>query len=448
MKTTAYVCVHGMGTHDSGALAADALEAVQHAASTAGGRLITQPIGPEAPTELIHRAVVEYPHHEPFIAEFYDGWWDRGLDRPSFWPVLGWALRIAPLVMLNTAWLWFGDRLADRSTASLRSWAQAILPAALFLVLAPAVIVLLPVVLAAAAVVPPLRRAVHRVTVDFIGDAWLYRSDQLNRLVLPRLTTLTRTAGKHAQTVVLVGHSQGAELTRRVGLRLAREQNTDDDVERASVWVGSGENQLNAVRALARTRWLPVVLWPYLLAWPVFLHPVVNRLLSELIRAWTFAVDGHIGPAALAGAVALLLAAAMLAFVAAGMFFTRLVARPPSDAGRLPPGRHWYVQSILDPISFGSAAVRSRSSQADQVRIRYVPRAGQAPWWQQHTTYFSKPHTGEVLIAAGAEQPAQLTWGKAPRVPSWLLILCAVVIAAVLTGGYYLGGWQWSLLRG
>src|SRR5699024_799242 len=134
-------------------------------------------------------------------------------------------------------------------------------------------------------VVPAWRHRVRMIIVDVLGDAWLYRSKELDQVVLPSLQRLVRTALQNVDRVVLLGHSQGAELTRRVGLRLARQTDDDETAHRESfrfVWVGSGENQLNTVRALARSRWLPLVLWPYLLAWPVFVHPVLNRLFADV----------------------------------------------------------------------------------------------------------------------------------------------------------------------
>lgn len=444
MKTTAYVCVHGVGVRDSAEFVHTAFTCLSRGAESLGGSVVELETVPGSAPQLVRRAVVQTPAHQPFVAEFYDGRWDRDLSPPSFWSVLLWALRIAPMILLNTAWLWFCDRTSESGQKSWSTWAAAILPALLFLVLAPAAIVLLPVLLVAASAVPGWRHQVRMIIVDIIGDAWLYRSKVLDQLVLPALQRLAITATERGNRVVLLGHSQGAELTRRVGLRLARE--TGDDGTFRFVWVGSGENQLNTVRALARSRWLPWVLWPYLLAWPVFVHPVVDRLFADVALTWGLVADQQLGAAAVAAAMALGLTVSIVAFVTAGMIFTRLVIRPPRDAGTLPPGPSWYVQSILDPVSFGSEAVRARALVPTKVSVRYVPRHPENPWWQEHISYFDKPQTGHVLIGAGLEQPKKLSPSARPRVPGWLLVLSAAVIAAVLTGGYFLGGWQWSLL--
>lgn len=449
MKTTAYVCVPGAGVHDSAAFVQSVSACLSRGARSLGGSVAELEPVPEPAPDVMHRAVVQLPGRRPFIAEFYDGRWDRDLRPPSFWSVLLWALRIAPLMLLNTAWLWFADRTSESAQKPWSTWAVAILPALLFLVLAPAAIVLLPLLLVAASAVPAWRRQVRTIIVDVIGDAWLYRSKELDQAVLPALQRVARKALQTADRVVLLGHSQGAELTRRVGLRLARESHDDETAEDESfrfVWVGSGENQLNTVRALARSRWLPWVLWPYLLAWPVFVHPVVDRLFADVVLAWRLVVDQQLSDALLPAVLALGLGASIVAFVAAGMIFVRLVARPSRDVGNLPPGPSWYVQSILDPVSFGSEAVRSRAAVPTKVSVRYVPRHPDRPWWQEHISYFDKPQTGQVLIGAGLEQPAELGPSARPRVPGWLLMLSAAVIAAVLTGGYFLGGWQWSLV--
>lgn len=460
VKTTAYVCVPGAGVHETAALVDQAFCCLKRGAQSLGGSVIERAPNPgTAPhpvrRPVVRRAVVQTPGREPFIAEFYDGRWDRALSPPSFWTVLLWALRIAPLVLLNTAWLWFGDRASEATSRTWAAWAVAILPALLFLVLAPAAIVVLPALLVVVSLIPAWRHRVRMIIVDVIGDAWLYRSKELDQVVLPAQQRVARGALQNADRVVLLGHSQGAELTRRVGLRLAREaddaETADDEPNDAEslrfVWVGSGENQLNTVRALARSRWLPWVLWPYLLAWPVFVHPVLNRLFADVVLAWQLVVDQQVSQALLPAALALGLGASIVAFVAAGMIFARLVARPPRDAGNLPPGPSWYVQSILDPVSFGSAAVHSDPHSATTA-VHYVPAHPQHPWWQEHISYFDKPQTGHVLIGAGLERPAQLSPSDRPRVPGWLLVLAAAIIAAVLTGGYFLGGWQWSLLLG
>ena len=446
MKTTAYVCVPGVGVHGSRTLVDAAFCCLRSGAESLGGSVRELAAQPESEPELARRGVVETPGHEAFIAEFYDGRWDRDLRPPSFWAVLLWALRVAPLMLLNTAWLWFSDRTSEAAQKSWSTWAVAIIPALLFLVLAPAAIVLLPVLLVVVSAVPRWRQQVRMIIVDIIGDAWLYRSAVLDQVVLPALQRVARTARRRSDRVVMLGHSQGAELSRRVGLRLAREPAAVDDDAFRFVWVGSGENQLNTVRALARSLWLPWVLWPYLLAWPIFVHAVVDPLIADVALAWELVVDQQLRDAVRPAALALGLAASVVAYVAAGMIFTRLVARPPRDAGSLPPGPSWYAQSILDPVSFGSEAVRAGADGSTTVSVHYVPVHPEQPWWKEHVNYFEKPQTGHVLIGAGLEEPTKLSPSARPRVPARLLVLSAAIIAAVLTGGYFLGGWQRSLL--
>lgn len=430
MRTAAYLCVHGIGVHGSGALAEDVAACMTTAAEELGGIAEPLPAEPDAPAELVHRAQINLPQREPFIAEFYDGWWTRRVRRPRFWTVLLWTLRIAPLTLLNTASLWFRDRVFSRGRSS-RGLLTALLPAALFALLAAASVLLLPVLLGLTAAISALRSRAQTVVVDFIGDAWLYRSDELDHSVLPHLTSLARTARSLADTVVLVGHSQGAELTRRAGLRLTRHH--PDDGGFRFVWVGSGENQLNTVRALARTRYLPLVFWPYLLGWPLLMHVMLSPgspLWPEMQPA------GRLGAAVLALAV----------YFVAGVLMTRLISRPPRDMGQLPGGLSWYVQSILDPVSYGSAAVRGPAHRPEAVAVRYVPRHAGRPWWMEHVTYFEKPETGHTLLEAGLEVPEPLAPELPPQVPVWVLALCAAAVAALLGLGWLVGDWQWQLL--
>lgn len=456
MRTTAYLCVHGIGVHDSGALVDEVVGSVRRGAESLGGELREAPADPAARSELAHRAVVEVPGQQPFHAEFYDGWWARRVQPPRFWAVMLWVLRVTPFVLLNTGSLWLADRMSEQSDRRDRVTLSALLPAGLFLALTPLAVVLLPVVLVVSAVVPRWRDQVKRIVVDVIGDAWLYRSQELDTTVLPHLRTLAQDLRRRADCVVLVGHSQGAELTRRVGLLLesgdslnrggeleAVEGSAEDSYR--FVWIGSGENQLNTVRTLARSRFLPLVFWPYLALWPVFVYGAATRLMAFPSDISEFGRTREWGPIVISMAWDLGFLLAFVCYIGAGVLLTRWTARPPRDAGKLPAGLGWYVQSVLDPVSYGSAAVRASAQDPRAVKIRYVPTSGGRRWWREHVTYFDKPETGHVLIESGLARPQRLAPRVVPQIPWWLLLVSGAASALVLVGGYYVGRWQWGL---
>lgn len=468
MRTTAYICVHGIGVHKSGDLVDDVAGVVAAGAEDLHGRFTELPLSPEAPRHLMSRAQVDIPGQEPYLAEFHDGWWSRSVPSPSFWAVLLWTLRIAPLVLLNTAVLWYRDRRVEAEGSSLRTFASALLPASLFIAAAALSVVLLPLALLIAAPIPPWRRAVISGVVDFLGDAWLYRSEELDQTVLPELKNIALTAAHYADYVVLVGHSQGAELTRRVGLRATAELQAEapENLQETFrfVWVGSGENQLNAVRTMARSHLLPLTLWPYLLLLPLFTYQVVTTVAGFITALGTWL--GALVPWLFRGAPAgtfpqpdlwaliklLIILACVVGYILLGRFLTHVMSRPPGDAGSLPPGRGWYLQAVLDPVCFGSSAVRGSGDRRaglepdDEVAIRYVPQHPEQPWYSEHVSYFDKPECGHVLIEAGIESPEPLAASVAPQVPGWVLAVSALVSAVVLIGAYWVGSWQWGLL--
>ncbi|GAA1171485.1 hypothetical protein [Nesterenkonia xinjiangensis] len=463
ISTTAYVCVHGIGVHDSGDLAEQTRDAVRRGAEAAGGSLTDLPVDSAAPAELTHRARVEVPGHEPYLAEFHDGWWDSGLRTPRFWVVLLWLLEIAPFALISGAGGWCGDRwreAEDGVGAVGRAGRRlaALLTSAAMLAAVPLVVLVLLIGLPLAGLVPPWRRGLHHVLVEVVGDVWLYRSAALDDTVLPRLRRLVEAAAARADRVTLVGHSQGAELSRRVALRTAPER---------CVWVGSGEHQLSTLRVVAASAWLPLVVWPFVLAWPAFLHLALTRGLDAVAEAGRgpgVSVHGA-GGVLLSGAAVVVLAAVLYGALTAAV--VRWLRRRPDDVGQVPQSRIWHVKSLLDPISWGTvfptriqAEDREQCSpdsglgegddgdtRRGQVCVRYVPPHPEGPWWAEHVTYFSRPATGAVILEAGLARPEPVLPGTVARVPPWLVTAAPVAGAGLLWMTHLLGEWQIQLLR-
>lgn len=454
MRTVGYVCVHGIGPHESGSLGAEAVYATELGAVEAGGSLTPMPDDPKAPPELTHRTVVSVPGEEPFLAEFYDGWWDRRVPRPGFWPVLFWTLRIAPVALLTGAAGWIQDHTQDQRNGTWNDAVVVITTASLLglAVLIPAV---LPVLLVTAGLVPSWRDRLRLIMVDVIGDAWLYRSGTLDQTVIPQLAGITEKAAARNDCVVLMGHSQGAELTRRVALQ----SNAD-----RCLWFGSGQNQLNMVRTLAQNPAWPFIMWPLLAVSPLFLTPLLHWILS--LAVWFSCPVWELGrsvlgwgnteplltrsegkgppfaeglcsaspPALTDAAIALGL---LLTYLVATLLLQRWLLRAPADAGRIPDVPMWSVKSPLDPVSFGPAPAGAE--------VRYVPLHSKRPWWAEHVTYFEKPETGLVIVESGMDKPEPLAPAHRPRIPLRLVVISTPLGILMLTAFWHFGQWQISL---
>ena len=484
MRTVGYLCVHGIGVHESGDLTDEALHATELGAIEAGGSLTSLCDDPTAPSELKHRAIVSIPEEEPFLAEFYDGWWDRRVERPNFWVVLFWTLRIAPFAILNAGAHWTEDRAQDEQSSEMRDFlvnATAVGLAGLalggpallvtFLLstalhpqtltervpasLVAVVLVLVPILITAWH--QPTRETVRSHMVDIIGDAWLYRSEELENAVIPHLEGIARSARSRADDVVLLGHSQGAELTRRVALRGSADR---------CVWLGSGENQLSMVRTLAKSRVWPFLIWPMLLSWPLVLYyiviwgfgPVLSLLAhiwEMLAHFWTILTDlpapaahhdqlwdslsaelwsSSLNDAADAGRAL----AVVLVYGGTAFLLGRWFLRPPPDTTLSPEMPLWAVKSPVDPVSLGPTHPTAQ--------VRYVPPHPKEPWWKEHITYFEKPSAGLVIIESGLAEPRLLEPRQPPWVPAWLLLGGSVLGIGVLIGTWFLGRWQSELI--
>ncbi|GAB3188127.1 hypothetical protein [Nesterenkonia suensis] len=449
ISTTAYVCIHGVGSPDSGDLADRTYDAVRRGAEAAGGTLTELPVEAAAPAALTHRARIEVPGHEPYLAEFHDGWWSSGLRAPQFWVVLLWVLEVAPFALISGVGGWYGDRWreAPDGVGPLRRAAgrvAALLTTAAMLAAVPLICLVLLVGLPLAGLVPPWRRRLRHPLVEIVGDAWLYRSAVLDDTVLPQLTRLVEAASARADRVALVGHSQGAELSRRVALRTTAAR---------CVWVGSGEHHLNTVRMAAVSGWLPLMAWPFVLGWPIVLHLALTRGGGLLPHSAAGTVTG-----AVTGAGVLLLAALLYGGLTAGVI--RWLRRRPADVGQVPESRIWHVKSLLDPVSWGTVFPSRLEAQDRQpgcstgsaaehddggpgpVCVRYVPAHRRQPWWAEHVTYFSRPATGAVILEAGLAQPAPVLPPAQVVVPWWIVALSPAVLLGLLGVTAVLGRWQ------
>lgn len=450
----AFVCIHGVGMQQQGDTQTAVAGSFAAGVERLGGEYTTLPDG-VSDGDRVLRGRAAIPGQQPFVAEFHDGWWDERAAVPAARNVLGWVLRVVPFALWSTAALWSWDLEAIRSAQTRRS--PLPLPFTAFvgmlgLVCALPLIGLTLLVVGVLSLFSETVAARARTVITrFVGDAWSYRSDGLDDSVIAPLRVTTARARADADAVVLVGHSLGGELARRVALT--------EDVD-GCVFVGSGEAQLGFFRMLRRSRWLPVALWGFLVVFPLVMSAMVRSgfgVVVEMVRAVMTTVDhmvaafsaaarAEVAPVTFALDPGAVLDAALrdLAVTAVGgvvvfamaLLVAKLVRRP-EDIEQQPDCETFVVKSLVDPVSFGPTAPGAF--------VRWVPIAARRPW-MEHVTYFRKPEAGVVLVESLIGTTAV---GGAPTLPrlSWRAEAAGVVAAFVLIGATWAAGhWVTALV--
>ncbi|RKT36077.1 hypothetical protein DEU34_0583 [Microbacterium sp. AG1240] len=428
------LCIHGIGRQRQGETAADVARAVALGAESIKARFESLDDGDDDHTGPRLRFTLD--DGQTVTLRFHDGWWDEQVVAPAMRVPLWWALRVTPFVLWNTAALWAFDldELQSRRFGAGHA-ARVLLPflamvACFFL--APLAIVVALVALVLSWPVPAVRRGIRRVLVDWLGDAWSYRSNLLDESVVQRLTDAATDAASDGATVMLVGHSQGGEIGRRVAL---------DAPVASSVWVGSGESQLSALRVLQRSRWLPPVLVLAAVLFPPLFALVASRgwdlvrgavglpfvLLcatgaDDLDGAWAF-----VGTALGSAALDLLVVGVIVALAA----LIARAARPPADLLQQPAGQVMVVKSLLDPVCLGP--------NAGEALVRYVPLSRPREWLLEHVRYFDKKETGLAVLEAVFGSAALPSEPYAPRVAPWVYAVAAVAAIVSVAGQWWLG---------
>lgn len=442
----AFVCIHGVGMQRQGDTQTAVARSFAAGVESLGGVYETLPDGVSEDGPVL-RGQVALPDAAPFIAEFHDGWWDDRAAVPTTRSVLGWILRVMPFALWGTAALWTWDLDAIAAARSRRSPLPLPFTAFVGMLGLLCALPLVVLVLLAAGVLSPVSKTVASWTTTiitrFVGDAWSYRSDALDESVIEPLRAAAVRARADADAVVLVGHSLGGELARRVAIV--------EDVD-ACVFVGSGEAQLGFFRMLRRSRWAPVPLWAFLFAFPLVLSAMVGSgfgIIVEMVRAVVASVvhlTTRVAPADLGLDVDAVLGAALhdlvVTVVGGGVLFCiglvllRLVRRP-EDIDQQPQCETFVVKSLVDPVSFGPTAPGAF--------VRWVPVAARRAW-SEHVTYFAKPETGVVLVESVIGTAAA---GGPPPLPrlSWRAEVAGIVAAVVLVGGTWAAGrWLTALV--
>ncbi|MFJ4221764.1 hypothetical protein [Curtobacterium luteum] len=435
-------CVHGIGVQKDGQTAAEVRQAVHLGLTTLGGMHRPSAAGtpagvPDAPEDVVQVA------GQHLRVRYRDGWWDERAVVPSAWRVLGWMFRVAPFALWGTATLWMTDLVAIAEAAPERPGRQGDFPVpmlafvglTLALIGGPAVMLVALPLLTMLLLLRPTRPWAQRLLQRYVGDAWHYRSDQLDENVIGPMCADVAAERNAAATLVMVGHSQGAEIARRVALI---------EPVYACVSVGSGEAQLGMLRTLRRSRLLPYLLWPYLVVAPALITWCFTGSVRLVAPVFTAFMELLTQPAATTSEVVAVLQRASDALFAAilpstlpllttgavfilmGMALAK-VARHPADALQQPDGRAIVVKSLIDPVCFGTSN--------EHAVVRYVPLPQKRHWLRQHLRYFTSPITGVAILETvfGTKE-----LGVTPTVPklgkrATLLGAIAAVTAAAVT---------------
>ncbi|MDO5493029.1 MAG: hypothetical protein Q4F53_05395 [Nesterenkonia sp.] len=346
-------------------------------------------------------------------AEFVDARWHELLDPPRYATVFGWALRAVPVVTGTALAAWTLDAVRSRRD---RPWSMLLHLGLLLLghCLSAAVMAAALVVVLVASVAPGFRLRFRRFMTETVGDAWLYSADHLIAEVLPVLDRALDVSLRRTDRTVLVGHSLGAELCRRLlaerGASEASDGDAEGDGDRAadvsSLWVGSGRTMLRMLRGSARRPGYAV---------GVLVQQVAALIGSSALLVGVLQADPRLAATAGAGLIGVL-----LTFWWTVVRGADTVGPVPDDAG----GRVLAVSSPLDPIGAGFTGLSGLH--------RYIPVGRPFELLREHVTYWRKPETGTaVLQIAGVEGFAL---PEAPARYPWWTFLAGGLIAAAWAG--------------
>ncbi|QPZ38021.1 hypothetical protein [Paramicrobacterium chengjingii] len=446
------VCVHGIGRQAQGQTTRDVAMAVQRGAESLGGSVVEAE--GEANVAPGARVLdVSLPDCDPIEVVLHDGRWDHLVEPPPWRSVLLWMLRVAPFTIWLTMAGWVNDILDVQERNGRTHPLLQILPAgAVMLVPIVAPLMMLLALLATPVVLVNRRfSAVARTIVSaWIGDAWMYRSDRLDDTAIASVRELVENVRQNADAVIMVGHSQGAEIGRRAAI--------DTNVD-TCVWVGSGEFPLGILRMLRRSPGVVVALWAVLLTFPMVFALVLTAMWNGLAGLVGVAMDAFTGlwppriimPDELgdrADAVSrgfldfawsgLGEVAFLLAYFGVAAFLIVRMANAPRDQQRRPDCEVAVVKSLMDPVCLGP--------RDDADFVRYVPVSRVKNWWREHVAYFDKPETGKTLIEAmvGANQISHVP--HVPKLGVAIHVIGGLAAGAMAYALWALGTWMLTLL--
>jgi hypothetical protein len=270
-----------------------------------------------APDEPAHTCATVTAHGEHRTVVAAESWWAETFHPPRYWPLAIWLVWATPFVVYRLTDHRVGlvktNNRIDAHRDPAKSLRREALPwlvrqaqrvvlnvfsAALALV-ATVAIMLLGVV----AVIPAVRRFIlsaQTVLVRYIGDSYTLLLSPLraDAMVSQVETDLAWLEAQRPSRVVVIAHSQGAEIVRRV-----LERRAPDRPVASLVTLGSGIAKLRAVALMYAKHWS--ALWAYVLRGLA----AVLTLAGGPALVWLGLLTGGV-----ASLVALVAAAALIAY--------------------------------------------------------------------------------------------------------------------------------------
>ncbi|WIK81779.1 hypothetical protein [Micrococcus lylae] len=418
----------------------------------------------------------------------FDASWYQTRIPKSTRSILLWILKIAPFLPLFLAAGWITDRSADPPKSSeeqsseggirggrawittlpreeLRGFLGASFLFILFSLLEILMILLSPFIALACLFSVRIRRRVNSALTTVLGDALLYQNEELEAGMGEVQEACRRLSGSFDR-IVLLGHSQGGDIVRRIA------GSTKVKID-SVVTVGSGRSPLTLLRWLNSHRLVRVlyfalvfVLFPFF-AGPVIWFLVVDILVLILwfasVILWLIATLIEILAVGNLSAQKLQMMDGILALgllistwniipitVNIVLFFVvalalalviRYFARNFDPGTHLESARLTNIANILDPVSIGSSFGEAGTLYTTLLEDR---RGFFVSLIRCHTTYFDRRGVGEVLAKVLVQTDADTDPLRKhpPSLPKWTFLLggvsvllmgaCTVAVSSIL----------------
>ncbi|MCI9888691.1 hypothetical protein JT358_09495 [Micrococcales bacterium 31B] len=318
-----------------------------------------------------------------------------------------------------------------------------------------------------------LARAAHSALSDTVGDAWAYTSTDQGPILVAAVRRRIEEVREQCERVIVVGHSQGAELARRALVEGARAEGFGS--------IGSGQLVLGAIQLARKSllvlvmAWLSIVMFPLALYLSSFwVQQIALGVAASVGSLWdratgasglaavgqapapnpTHAPTEPAMPASITAAVERGLTAVLefplhyaLTLLGFALFCALIFVfhRRPVESRWGGSVRRIDVYNTFDPVSFGAA----QFPDARAIRPRFTLRTLGQVWTtiaHAHTQYWQHRTTGvamwDLILERSSPVPARRTPSET-RI-AWTLKAFAAAVCAVLS--YLLGAGLFALL--
>ncbi len=373
-----------------------------------GGHLVGDPDDSSAPAHVDLMVAVPRAGDEPVESQWRiaESWWAESFGPPRLREVAMWTFRVLPFALISHVWARVeittrrrGDGALARSALVWR-WTLALGQLVLAMVLAPlaAAVVVLMLVLTALPlnVARQLGAAMQRALAQVIGDSYvLLLSPSRAAAVVHQVEHDLRWLDESRDAVVVVAHSQGAEVAHRAIRRTAPQHLA------AFVTLGTGQTKLTAIEGVTRSGGVGAVWWA-----PVGAAVFALGAFGLVWALVTQGVTQEVGGAALYVAVG-------LGITGAGVEVARRHANPSVTSLGVPAS--WSnLHASHDPVSNGPL------SPGTDVLVASSEVSNRGSAVTDHTTYH---RNAEEVLARIAGACATAAGGTILRDPEDDLVL-------------------------